>query len=150
MLPFKKILAPTDFSESSFEGLKAANELARHFSAEVRLIHVVSPVLIVPAAPATFNVPVYQREAVESAKKGLNDLVKNKFSPGLTVIPLVMEGNPAEHIVKAAEESGADLIVIATHGQSGWRRFIFGSVAERVVRLAPCGVLTVPPPHGEE
>lgn len=150
MFPVKKIVAPTDFSEASFEGLKAANELARVFSAEIRLINVVSPILMVPDAPATFDVLAYQRGAVESAKKGLNDLARNKFASGLAVAPLVMEGSPAESIVRAAEESRADIIVIATHGQTGWRRFIFGSVAERVVRLASCAVLTVQVPHGEE
>jgi nucleotide-binding universal stress UspA family protein len=85
-----------------------------------------------------------------AAKKGLNDLVKNKFSTGLTVIPLVLEGKPAERIVGAAEESRAGVIVITTRGQTGWRRFISGSVAERVVQMAPCAVRTLQPPHGEE
>lgn len=150
MLPFKKIVAPTDFSEPSFAGLRAADELARHFSAEVWLVHVVLPVLTVPPPPSSINVPVFHQEAMESARKALEDLAKNKFSSRLIVHPLVMEGGPAEQIVRVARESEADLIVITTHGQTGWRRFIFGSVAERVVRMAPCAVLTVQPPHGEE
>lgn len=143
MLPIKKILCPTDFSEPSYEALKVADELGRHFSAGIWLVHVVSTGLIIPAAPSTFNVPVYQMEMVESAKKALNDLVKDKFSGSLTVQPFVLEGSPPEQIVKFAEDSQVDLIVIATHGQTGWRRFIFGSVAEKVVRLASCPVLTV-------
>jgi nucleotide-binding universal stress UspA family protein len=150
MLPFKKILYPTDFSEASFEGLRAADELARLFSAQVRLIHLFFPVSIAPAAPATFSVPLYQREAVESAKKGLNDLAKNKFPAGLTVTLLMQEGSPAERIIGAAEDSRVDLSVIPTRGQTEWRRCIPGSVAERVVRLASCAVRTVQPPHGEE
>jgi len=59
-------------------------------------------------------------------------------------VTMLVDGDPAQEICQAAKEKGADLIVIATHGQTGWRRLVFGSVTEKVVRLAPCPVLTIP------
>lgn len=152
MLPFKKILYPTDFSQPAEEALRAAREMALHFSAGLLIVHVVPPIPVVssPAVPTTFNVPLYQQELVQSSRKLLDDWVKNKVTSGkLSVTPLLLHGDAAEKILQAARESGPDLIVMATHGQTGWRRFVFGSVAEKVVRMAPCPVLTIHPPREE-
>jgi universal stress protein A len=150
MLPFKKILCPTDFSEASYKALSAADEIARHFSAEVLLVHVVEPLVTAPPGPATFNVAEYQIQLVGSAKSGLEAVAKERFSKGVKVEQTVLEGGPAYQIVHLAEREQVDLIVIATHGQTGWRHLLFGSVAEKVVRLASCAVLTVQVPHGDE
>jgi nucleotide-binding universal stress UspA family protein len=148
MLPFKRILCPTDFSEPSFKALEAADELARHFASELILVHVVSPIPLIPApeAPTGFNVTLYQKELETSAKKSLNDLVENRVSKELTVRPMVVLGNPAGEIVRIARDEEVDVIVIATHGLMGWRRLIFGSVAARVVRLATTPVFTIHAP----
>jgi universal stress protein A len=153
MLPFKKILCPTDFSEPSYEALKVANELALHFSSELHVVHVVAPVPLVPAAPTvpvTFKVPEYQQELEISSRKMLEDVVKQKVPEKIWVRTKVMLGDPDDQIVKIADEEKVDLIVIASHGQTGWRRFVFGSVTEKVVRLTPLPVLTIRVPLTEE
>jgi universal stress protein A len=153
MLPFEKILCPTDFSEPSYGALKAANELALHFSSELLVIHVVAPVPLVPAAPTvpvTFNIPEYQQELEISSRKTLEDLVKKRVPEKIRVRTQVMLGEAADQIEKIADEEKVDLIVMATHGQTGWRRFVFGSVTEKVVRLASQPVLTIRVPLTEE
>lgn len=152
MLPFKKILCPTDFSEPSYEALKVANELALHFSSEILVVHVVAPVPLVPAAPTVpvaFNVVEYQQEMERSSRKLLEDLVKKRIPERMSARTMVVTGEPASQIVKIADEEKVDLIVIATHGQTGWRRFVFGSVTEKVVRLASPPVLTIRAPQTE-
>jgi nucleotide-binding universal stress UspA family protein len=80
----------------------------------------------------------------------VDEYAKNKFSSDLKVRTVVLQGNPADQIVELAESEKVDMIVTATHGWTGWRRFIFGSVAEKMVRTAGCPVLTVPAPKEEE
>jgi len=151
MLPLKRIVCPTDFSEPSYEALDAACELALQFSSELLLVHVVTPVPIIPSSEASpsFNIPLYLEEMESSAKRSLDELIEEKISKHIRVSPSVVQGQPADEIVRVAEEKHADIIVIATHGRTGWRRFIFGSVAERVVRLSTCPVLTIHPPSEE-
>ena len=150
MFPLKRILCPVDFSGPSFEGLKAAGELARTYSAELILINVVQPVQAVaaPGVPASYSIKQYYEEMAAEARKSFEDVVENRVPKGLTVRTKVLEGQPADVIVREAETEKADIIVTATHGWTGWRRFIFGSVAEKVVRMSSCPVLTVPGPGG--
>jgi nucleotide-binding universal stress UspA family protein len=145
MLPFEKILYPTDFSEASYEALKAANELAAHFSAELFIVHVVSPDVQTSPDLAGSGLALQEIEAL--AEKSLQEVVKQRVSKELHVRQIVALGEAADEIIRISEERKADLIVIASHGQTGWRRFVFGSVAEKVVRLAPCPVLTIRAPH---
>jgi len=149
MLPIKKIVTPTDFSEPSYMGIKGANELAVQFSAELILVHVVATFHIYPSPPGgvSFNVATYLEEMTDASRKSLDEVAKNRVSPNLDVRTIVLQGSPADQIVNLADSEKADIIVIATHGWTGWRRFIFGSVAERVVRLAGCPVLPVPAPQ---
>jgi universal stress protein A len=152
MLPFKKVLCPTDFSQHSYEALKVANELALKFGARLYLLHVIAPVPIITATgtpmtagigPSEFNVPFYQQELKTSAVRKLRELVKRRIPKKLKVQSIVVHGNAADEIVRTAKKEKIGLIVIATHGETGFRHFIFGSVAEKVVRLAPCPVLTI-------
>ena len=150
MLPIKKIVCSTDFSEPSYEALKAADELALHFSAELVLVHVVSPVPVYPtpvtpaaSAPSAGFVASYQQELEVYAKTSLDRVVQERVSEGITSRTKVCLGEAAKEIVGTAAEEHADLIVIATHGLTGWRRFMFGSVAEKVMRFAQCPVLTI-------
>lgn len=146
MLPFKKILWPTDFSEPSMAALKAADEMAHHFFAELHLVHVVPPVPVVvhpPGAPTTFNTDEYERQLEDAGRTALKDLAQKKVSKDLKVHQHVARGQPADEIARIAEETGVDLIVIATHGTTGWRRLVFGSVAGKVVQAAKCPVLTI-------
>jgi nucleotide-binding universal stress UspA family protein len=150
MLPVKKILCPTDFSEPSYEALAAANELALHFAAELYVVHVVGLVPVASPAPVDFNVPLYQGELEASARKMLQEVIEQKVSNELKVHSIVVLGEAADNIVAITEEEDIDLIVIATHGRTGWRRLIFGSVAEKVIRLAPRPVLTIRAPREED
>jgi nucleotide-binding universal stress UspA family protein len=147
MLPFKKILYPTDFSEPSYEALKAANELALHFFAELWLVHVVSP--DVQTSPDLAGSGLVLQEIETLAENSLQEVVKQKVSKELHTRQIVVLGEAANEIIRISQETKADIIVIATHGQTGWRRFVFGSVAEKVVRLALCPVLTIQAPHEE-
>jgi universal stress protein A len=152
MLTIRKILCPTDFSDPSYVGLKAANDLAVHFSAELLLVHVVTPPHFYPTIPTGgvgANNPLYVEEMVKSSEKAMSEAIKNTISPDLKVRSTVLEGNPADQIVDLAESENVEMIVISTHGSTGWRRLIFGSVAERVVRQAGCPVFTVPAPQEE-
>ncbi len=153
MLPIKNILCPTDFSEPSYEALKAADELATHFGAALHIINVVPLVPIVEAPigveSASFNVASYQQELEGQAEKSLKNLSEQKASKGLKVLTEVLIGNASGEVMRYASEKGCDLIVIATHGLSGWRRFISGSTTEQIVRQASCPVLTIRKPGGK-
>jgi nucleotide-binding universal stress UspA family protein len=154
MLPLRRILWPTDFSDASYEALRTANELSVHFSAELILIHAIPPVPLMPGydAPVGINSALYLNEMEATAKDSLNRLSQERVSGEVNLRKMVVHGNPADEIVRTADEVNADLIVIATHGLTGWRHFIFGSVAEKVMRMAPCPVLSiqVPPVEGDE
>ncbi|MFC1816898.1 universal stress protein [Thermodesulfobacteriota bacterium] len=145
MLSIKKICCPTDFSEPSYEALKVASEMASHFSAELILVHVVTPIPVIPIHddPTSFNVPLYEKEMEVSAGKALGQAQQEKIPQAIRSRTLVIQGDPATQIVNLADEEGMDMIVIATHGYTGWRKFMFGSVTAKVIRLATCPVLSI-------
>jgi nucleotide-binding universal stress UspA family protein len=148
LLPFKKILCPTDFSEPSYLALKDAGELALHFSSELLVIHVIPPVPVQypypdPPVSSSFDVALYQQQLALSSENALKGVVAKKVSSQVRTFATVLTGDPAEEIVRTSAEEHTDLIVIATHGQTGWRHLVFGSVAEKVLRLASCPVLTL-------
>ncbi len=149
MLPIKRILWPTDFSEPSYEALKTAQELAEHFSAELFVLHVITPVPAVssPDGPAGFDVSVYQEQLKESSKESLKKIVRSKISKKIKSHSRIVMGRAPDEIVKISKEENIDLIVIATHGETGWRHLVFGSVAEKVVRSAESPVLTIHEPE---
>jgi universal stress protein A len=150
MLPFKKIICPTDFSEPSLIAVRAAVELAEHFGAFLCLLHVVSltPVMASPMIPATFDVGSYQKALEEDAAAKLRKIVADLVPATLrTCQPRVKSGYPPDEIIGLAEKEETDLIVLATHGLTGWRHILYGSVAERVVQFAPCPVLAIRPPR---
>ncbi len=152
MFTIKKILCPTDFSEPSYVGLETANDLAVHFSAELILVHVVTPLHYSASTPVGnigCNPASYVEEILKASEKSLAEVAKSKISPDLPAQTTLLKGNAADQIVDLAQSENVDMIVMATHGWTGWRRFISGSVAERVVRLAICPVLTVPAPQEE-
>jgi len=148
MLPIKKILWPTDFSEPSYVALNTAQELAKHFSAELTIVNVITPIPVVssPNGPAGFDVSLYQDQIKETSNESLQDIIQKKISKEIKTEGKIVMGNAPDEIVKTAEEENVDLIVIATHGETGWRHLVFGSVAEKVVRFATCPVLTIHQP----
>jgi len=145
MLPFKRILCPTDFSEPACTAIKAAGEVAQQFDAELILIHVVGtvPVLETPTGLAGFDVAAYQQELADSAEKALQERLTKRVPEGVNARKAIVHGDPAHEIVKFSKDEGVDLIVLSTHGESGWRHRIFGSVTDQVVRHAMCPCLTI-------
>ena len=145
-LPMKKIVCPTDFSEPACRALKAAAEIAAAAKAELLLVHVVAPIpaLDGPSGAPAFDLAGYQDELVRSAKAALEERRRRRVPESVRSRAIVTIGDAAHEVTRIATEEGADLIVIATHGRTGWRERIFGQVAEKVVRLARCPVLTVP------
>ena len=148
MLPIKKIFCPTDFSEPSYEALKAAVELAEKFSSVLYIVHIlpILPVIAGPTGPTGFNVSLYQEEMEKSAKKSLEEVLNTKVPKKIKTNSIIKQGDAAREITETAEKEEADLIVISTHGETGWKHFVFGSVAEKVVRLSSVPVLTIHAP----
>jgi universal stress protein A len=146
MFPWKKILCPADFSDPSFEAMDAAAELARHFSSELLVIHVVT---LIPAlatghiSSSAFTVHDLQQQLEKSSKKILEEHIEKRIPKGVSKRGMLLAGDPASRIVDTAIDETVDLIVIATRGQTGLKRIVFGSVAEKVVRLAGAPVLTI-------
>jgi universal stress protein A len=130
MLRISTILHPTDFSDSSAHALALACSLAREHGARLIVLHVV---------PTT----------LAQEKKGFGEEIGTELEQlaipdkALQVERRLLEGDPATRILEVAKETGCDLIALGTHGRSGLSRLLMGSVAEQVVRLARCPVLTL-------
>ena len=140
----KQILVPIDFSAPSQQALKYALRFAKEFHAEVTLLHVVEKTAVGSGfadVPSRF---AYSNEELSNAEKNLGALsASSQVAGSPTIGSTVRTGLPAHEIVEAAKEFDTDLIVIATHGYTGWKHFCIGSTAERVVRTAPCPVFVV-------
>jgi nucleotide-binding universal stress UspA family protein len=151
-MDFRSILVPTDFSECARHAVPAAAALARLTGARVLCLHVVEPVAQPMGwTPVAGPMPAGElgERMEESAARDLPAFSKSEEFAGLEVEDLLAHGEPAAEIVRAAEERGADLIVISSHGRAGLGRILFGSTAESVVRHARCPVLVVKPPLRE-
>jgi universal stress protein A len=138
MLQFKKILCPIDFQQNSLFALRLGSELAQECKATLYLLHVVA----MPPGPEV-ALPFGKMEA--AARTRLEQLARRKVNGKARYEVKVMMGDPGLEVLQVAKRLGVDLIVMATHGRKGLRRLVLGSVAERVVREAPCPVLTVKP-----
>jgi nucleotide-binding universal stress UspA family protein len=138
MLAIHSILHATDFSEHSEYAFKLASALARDYGAKLLILHVIdAPVPLYAEIPITPD-PL---EIEEEARRKLHEL---EVSDGKAQVERrVTTGDPPDEILRAAEESGCDLIVLGTHGRTGLGRLLMGSVAEHVIRKASCPVLTV-------
>ena len=153
MLPFRRILVTTDFSDTSIGALPPGIELAKHFDAELLLVHVLpvdtpTPWDVPPYADfgvASIPLPEYEAQVKQEVERRLA-MVVSQHAQGANVRTLVGRGNAAAEIVRIATAENADLIVLATHGWTGWRHLVFGSVAEKVLREALCPVLSVRAP----
>ena len=144
MLAIKRILCATDFSDPSYEGLKYAIELATLFNADLCVANVVPAVPPLPSNPNfVFEIPEYERGLHADAERKLRELIEERVPKSLKVRTVIGHGDAGSEIVRIAEDERADLIVMATTGLTGLRHILFGSVAEKVVRLAACPVLTV-------
>ena len=140
MLPIHTILHPTDFSDHSEYAHGVAGTLARDYGARLTVLHVAPTLMVYGQGVIPPDPELLSREAEEQLKrlKVPNDDVQIKRR--------LEKGDPATEITRVAEEIGADLIVMGTHGRTGLTRLLMGSVAEQVVRKATCPVLTVKTP----
>jgi nucleotide-binding universal stress UspA family protein len=149
MITLKTILVPSDFSECSEEALRYGLELARRFNASLHLLHVVQDPITMPWAAEGFSAPLFEvvdeweKQALDRLKAAVPDADRDR----VTVAAMV--ATPYAEILAYAAAHNVDLIVMGTHGRSGVSHILLGSIAERVVRRAPCPVLTVRrPQHG--
>jgi nucleotide-binding universal stress UspA family protein len=143
----RRILVPTDFSDCALPAVRYGAELAEKFGAELVLLHVVpDAVLALPDAVMPTPVPAADLGVLtDSGKQGLANLIAAEKLEARKPRAEVRIGSPAAEVVAAAKDLHADLVCIGTHGRGGLSRVILGSVAEEVVRHAPCPVLTVRP-----
>ena len=155
-LALRRILVPTDFSSDVDRALEYACELARKFGGEIVLIHVdqlLTPIAIGPAPGAGYDPSALQavskvaEEQRKIAERELEKIAERLRAEGFKARYLLKTGSPFVEIVTAAQHESADLIVISTHGRTGLAHVLMGSVAEKVVRKAPCPVLTVRNPE---
>ena len=144
MLTLKHILHPTDFSGNSDEALKYACFLATQFDAELHLIHVAQN--LATDTPIMAGLPTdHFQQQIKNAGQELTLFPEKVLSHSGPVVRSVCEGVPFVEIIRYAKEKEIDMIVMGTHGYSGLKHLIMGSVAENVVRKASCPVLTIHP-----
>lgn len=143
----KKVLVPIDFSDYSKSALKYAVNFAKSFKAEIILIYVVEPIIYPPDfSMGQIAMPTINTDWDNRAKEELDKLAKNEITNNGKVKTIIKTGKPFAEIIEAAKEEDIDLIIISTHGHSGVEYILFGSTAEKVVRKAPCPVLTLREP----
>ncbi|HEX5064576.1 MAG TPA: universal stress protein [Myxococcota bacterium] len=143
MTAFQRIVVPVDFSEHSSRALDVAIELAKKFDGRLHLVHAyaIHPMLLTPYG---VNIPVdFEREFRQAADLQMTACADRVRKAGLAVEVTTTADLPSDAIVRCAEKTGADLIVMGTRGLTGLKHVVLGSVAERTLRLAPCPVLTV-------
>jgi nucleotide-binding universal stress UspA family protein len=149
MIAMKNILVATDFGEAADNALVYGRELATRFDATLHVLHVAENVYITAFGAETYAsfAPDLQRDLEQNAQRRLHDAVLDSDGSGPTTVPVVMtSSSPAFAIVDYAREHGIDLVIMGTHGRGALGHILMGSVAERVVRLAPCPVLTIRQP----
>lgn len=145
MLEYRSILAPTDFSPHASVALRHACGLASRLGAELHLLHIlpdfipasVDPMLAPTLPPEFFN------ETEAKARESLSRLLDPAWGTPPSVKLAVHWGSAVDEIVSYAKDHAIDLLVIATHGRTGLSHVLLGSIAERIIREAPCAVLTV-------
>ena len=143
MLDIRRILVPIDFTETSERALDYAVELARKLGAEITVMHAYElPIYGFPDGALVASVDVATRIS-QASQEGLQAAVEKRRNCGVEMRAILRDGPPADEIATVADEIGADLVVLGTHGRRGLRRAIMGSVAEEVIRACQCPVLTI-------
>ena len=144
MISLKKILVPTDFSLPSQKALRYAIELSKHFGGDILLMHVVERPALSPAFLATGTAAEDLDAQVRAWAEGeLAKMIANEVPTGVKVRTILRGGAAAAEIIAMAKGEDVDLLVMGTAGQGFLQHMLMGSVAEKVVRKAPCAVLTV-------
>ena len=146
MATTKKILVPTDFSKFSDNALKQAVEMAKQNKAKIYLLHVIGVVqqCAVDYCMDQQTVDSLNKQLIKASEDMMQKQIKKVVnSKDVEIIPYVVNGTPYHEIIKEQEDKKIDLIVIATHGQTGLKDYLLGSVADKVSRNANCSVLLV-------
>jgi len=143
----KKILVPIDFSDYSKKALQYTVKFATSSKAELFLVYVIEP-MVYPADLSMGQMVIPQSEVnlSEKAQIELEELALNEIGASLQYNILIKTGKPFMEIIESASELDVDLIIISTHGHTGVEHLLFGSTSEKVVRKAPCPVLTLREP----
>ncbi|MBX3395020.1 MAG: universal stress protein [Phycisphaerae bacterium] len=152
MISLTRVLFPTDFSDLSLQALKYARSFAESFKAELHVLHIVDEASIYWTAVAPNTVPIGPsiNELMEIAESEMQRFVQAQLADlKAPMVTEVLSGRPFMEIIRYAREKTIDLIVIGTHGRSGLHHVLLGSVAEKIVRKAPCPVLTIRHPEHE-
>ena len=146
MKEFRKILVPVDFSENSSQLLKDAADIAEKFAAALSVVFVVQSFedysgFFVPHIP----INQFEEDLFRSAESKMTKFLTENLKPGMPCESKILQGDVAEKLLEFAGENDISLIIMGTHGYKGLEKVLFGSVAERVVKNAPCPVLTINP-----
>jgi nucleotide-binding universal stress UspA family protein len=146
MVEIRKILVPVDFSEVAPILAKWAKGFAKQLNAKIILTYVLEDLSTYEGIFVDLKtLTELENTLYEGAKKSMEDFLKEHFSDFPNVEPVLEKGDVVETILRVAQEKGADLIVIGTHGRKGLDRILFGSVAEGVVKNSPIPVVTLNP-----
>lgn len=148
MIPIKRILVPTDFSEPAASALKWATTLAKEFEGQVYLLHVVPEPYAYPWGTELSTMPLNDilEQSEQSAEERMHQLAAETGLPLDRVVTRALIGTPVDQILSTIAENKIDLVILGTHGRGMVGHLLLGSVAERVVRRSPVPVLTV---HGD-
>jgi nucleotide-binding universal stress UspA family protein len=151
MIVLKSILVATDFSEPSEAALAYGRELARNFGAQLTVLHVAGNIGAFGGGDGVVIIdPELQSEIEAGARQQLDSLISDEDREQLRAKTVLLVSNaPSQTVTAYAKEANVDLIVMGTHGRGAVAHLLMGSVAERVVRTAPCPVLTVRHPEHE-
>lgn len=149
MIEIKTILVPTDFSPPSVKALAYGKELARLFGSSLHLLHVIEEPFVHGFTMEGYiaTLPEFSAQLEARARQELTKQLDGVERAGLKAVEATRFGNPLTEIVRYAQEQDVDVIVIGTHGRGRVAQLLLGSVAERVVRTAPCPVLSVREPE---
>ena len=145
----RTLLVPLDFSDQAAAILEWATHLAQEHGSRILLLHAYHLPVEFQQLEGAYLPPDFWTNVKAEAEQSLQRYAEQLGGQGLQVETLVREGYPASVIVEAAENEGVDMIVIGTHGHSGLKHMLLGSIAERVVQKAPCPVLTVKSPEAD-
>jgi len=151
MIKLAKILYPTDFSDLSLTALKYARSFSQAYNAQLHCLHVVDEAYQYWLALGPDGVPIGPdtQQMVQTAEEQMSKFTAEHLAGLDKLITNIVSGRPFLEIIRYARDQAIDLIVIATHGRSGLSHVLMGSVVEKVVRKAPCPVLTVRSPEHE-
>jgi len=149
-MTLQHILVPMDFSPYSEHALDYALQLAETFQARITLFHVVETPVLAGGAHMGGTIPSYTEQLEVDASRTIDKYTQRVRDAGLTCEAVVSHAVPFQQIVNLASARDVDMIVMSTHGRTGLAHMLLGSVAEKVVRLAPCPVLVTRGPHAEK